>query len=50
MTKGSSLLAEVSQYVPKDGEGCLWWLGQLGYILRLGDASSISMPTSPLTR
>lgn len=37
MTTGRALVAEVERRTLRAGEGCLWWLGQHGYVLKLGD-------------
>jgi L-ascorbate 6-phosphate lactonase len=38
MARGAALVAEVERCVLGAGEGRLWWLGQHGFILKLGSA------------
>ena len=37
MKTGRALMDEVLNTRPAHGEVCFWWLGQLGYLIRLGD-------------
>ena len=39
MKTGRALMDEVLNTRPAPGEVCFWWLGQLGYLIRLGDVT-----------
>nr|WP_288825446.1 MBL fold metallo-hydrolase [uncultured Clostridium sp.] len=36
---GKDLIAEMNETVPEKGQAAFWWLGQLGYALKLGDVT-----------
>ena len=37
MKKGADLINEIRTYIPQTGSAAFWWLGQLGYAVKLGD-------------
>lgn len=39
MKTGRALMDEVLNTRPAYGEACFWWLGQMGYLIRLGDVT-----------
>ena len=39
MSKESQLLSEIREYRQKEGRMAFWWLGQLGFLVRLGDVT-----------